>query len=524
MKKRTVIMFLSVVFLIAVLSSAVFAGGQQETANSSAEKSSDPVYGGVLDIGTGITIPFIGYTPGLNNNSYMQFTQIPFESLTFYDEAGNIAPKLAESWETDADKKTITFHLRKNVKFHDGTPFNAEAVKWNIEQYKAAKRTEVSIVESMDVLDDYTIVLNLSSWNSSTLEGIGFFVYYMSPMAVQSNGEDWAKKNAVGTGPFKLVEYKEDVGMKYEKNTDYWVEGLPYLDGINITIINDMSTATASLQAGEIDLLSYASTLQAKTLESSGDFVLETNTNGVGVESTGVIPSSSNPDSPFNNVKVRQALCYAIDRDSIVNALGFGYLKTTNQWASPGSKTYNPEVKGYPYNPEKAKALLAEAGYPNGFNTVIYAFAGDDFNPAVAQMLQEVGIRAKIELVDGPKLYSNMLEGWDGLMYHWASVGPDLGLYMGRHLDPDGAFFAKGILHPEDSLELLEKIRTARDEETKLKYSFELQKLIYDKYALFGKVLYIQAIITIKYPYVKDDNWTKYTAASWTPATAWIAK
>ena len=309
----------------------------------------------------------------------------------------------------------------------------------------------------------------------------------MSPTAVKANGEEWAKNNPVGTGPFKLSEWKGDVGAEFVKNEDYWKEGLPYLDGIDWNLIQDINTATTSLRSGEVDLLSLITPLQLKMLDADGSFERETNKNGIGVTSVGVIPSSANTDSPFNDVKVRQALCHAIDRESLVNALGFGYSQTTNQWAAPAAKTYNPDVEGYPYNPEKAKELLAEAGYPDGFDTVIYAYAGDDYHPAVAQMLEKVGIRAKLDLVDFAKLNTMMLEGWEGLTYHWASVGPDLGLYMGRHLDPNGAFFAKGILHPKDTLDLLEKIRTAKNEETKLKYSFELQKLIYDKYALFGK-------------------------------------
>jgi len=477
--------------------------------------------GGVLKVGTGITIQILGYTPMINNNSYLQYLQIAFDSLLFYDEAGNLAPKLAESWEIDPEAKTITFYLREGVKFHDGTDFNAEAVKWNIEQYQEAKRTEVAVIESMEVVDDYTIVLQLSEWNSSTLEAVGFFVYYMSPTAVQENDTDWAQKNPVGTGPFKMVEWNEGVSIIYEKNSDYWQEGKPYLDGLEYYFITDATTAVAALQAGEIDLLSYAANLEVQNLVDAG-FVRETNSNGVGVESTGVIPASANPDSPFHDPLVRKAFVCAIDRDTLIEALGYGLLEGTNQWAAPGAKTYNPDVVGCPYDPQMAMDLLAEAGYPDGFDTVIYAYEGDDWHPAIAQMLNDVGIRAQIELADGPKLGSNMLEGWEGIMYHWASVGPDLGLYMGRHLDPNGAFFASSILHPDDALDLLEKIRTAPDEESKLEYSFELQKLIYDKYYLFGKVLYIQSINHMKYPYVMDDNFGMFTAASWTPENAWL--
>jgi peptide/nickel transport system substrate-binding protein len=492
-------------------------------AGPSEQASTTPKSGGVLRIGTGQIITILGYTPMISNNSFLQFLQTSFDSLLFYDDAGNLVPKLAVDWETDAEAKTITFHLRQGVKFQDGTDFNAEAVKWNIEQYQAAARTEVAIIASIDVVDDYTVVLNLSDWNSSTLEAVGFFVYYMSPTAVQEHGTDWAQKNPVGTGPFVLEKWDEGVGITYTRNPDYWQEGKPYLDGIEYYFIAYATTLSAALQSGEIDMISYTSILEVENLVAAG-FVAETNSNGVGVESTGVIPASANPDSPFADPLVRKAFVCAIDRDALIAAFGHGYTTATNQWAAPGSKTYNPDVKGCPYNPDLARQLLAEAGYPDGFDTVIFAFAGDTWNPAIAQMLNDVGIRAKIELADGPLLNQNMLHGWDGIMYHWASIGPDLGLYMGRHLDPSGAFFAAGIQHPQDALDLLQAVRTAPDEATKLDYEMQLQKLIYDKYYLFGKVLYVTPIIHTKYDYVTDDNFGRFTAASWTPENAWLDK
>ena len=135
----------------------------------------------------------------------------------------------------------------------------------------------------------------------------------------------------------------------------------------------------------------------AQGLLNDDRFVQEINKSGVGLVGTGLIPNSSNPDSPFADVRVRQAMCYAIDSDALVNAFGYGLLQTTNQWAAPGAVTYNPDVKGYPYNPEKAKELLAEAGYPDGFDTVMNTDAGNkDMFTAAANMLAEVGIRAKV--------------------------------------------------------------------------------------------------------------------------------
>ena len=535
MKKKRVSLLVSVLLVFSMLLSACGGGGTSSSGQSSsgseggdqteavseaagdstdasAASTGEPKEGGVLRIGTGQSPTVIGYTPEINNNSFLQFLRTAFNSLCFYDEEGNLAPELAESWETDPDAATITFHLRSGVKFSDGTDFNAEAVKWNIEQYQSAGRTEVASVASIDCPDENTVVIQLEAWSSSALESIGFFVYYMSPTAFEENGgADWARFNAVGTGPFIMTSFEQGVGVTYEKNPNYWEEGKPYLDGVEFSIISEPTTLENALTAGEIDMISYASIENLQNLEATGNFVRESNENGMGVETVGVIPNSDDESSPFYDAKVRQAFCYAIDADTIVDSLGYGYYTRTNQWAAPGAITYNEDVEGYPYNPDKAKELLAEAGYADGFDTVIYAAAGlENWATAIADQLTQVGIRTQVEMVDATKGNDFMANGWDGIYWHFASVSPDLGLYMGRHLDPNGAFYAKGIQHPQDCLDLLEAIRTAKDDETKVADELELQKLVYDKYALFGLPLYVSAIDAIKYPYVMDDNFTKY--------------
>lgn len=140
-----------------------------------------------------------------------------YDSLLFYDEDGKLAPCLAESWESDAEELTLTFKLYEGVKFSDDTDFNAEAVKWNIEQYQAAGRTEAANVDSIECPDEKTVVIKLKEWNSASLESIGFFIYYMSPTAVENNGVEWARINSSGTGPFVLKSFEQGVSIKYEK-------------------------------------------------------------------------------------------------------------------------------------------------------------------------------------------------------------------------------------------------------------------------------------------------------------------
>lgn len=482
-----------------------------------------PKVGGTLHIGTGQAPGILGYTPDMPRNAHILFLRTAFESLLFYHEDGSFAPQLATEWSADPEACTLTFKLREGVKFSDGTDFNAEAVKWNIGRYQAKGRTEVGFVDTVECTDELTVIFHLKSWNSASLEAIGFFVCYMSPTAVEANGDDWARQHTVGTGPFMLTEWEQGVSMKYERNPYYWQEGKPYLDAVTFTTILETATMENALRAGDIDLVCGAPLDLVRSVEPSGEFILMQNANGVCQESTGIIPSSIDPDSPFYDARVRKAMAMAIDADTLVQALGYGYLTRTNQWAAPGASTYNPNLAGATYDPEQAKALLAEAGYADGFDTVIYGEASrQNWMVVIADQLTAVGIRTTVEVVDSAKVTELMTNGWEGIDFHTATISPDLGLYMGRHLDPDGAYFAKGIQHPQDALELLAKIRTATDDAIKQQYSWELQSLIYDDYTLFGLPLYVTVFFAVKHPYVMGDNATVYTASSWTPADAWL--
>lgn len=540
MRKKVISTFLTVAMVAALLAGCGSTNGSKtnDTAtenaeavsesNESTQTASEVKTGGTLQVGTTQNPSVVGYTPELTNNSFIQFLRCSYESLLYYDEDGNVIGQLATDWTTDSDAATITFHLLEGVKFSDGTDFNADAVKWNIETYKEAGRSEVSYVDSVECEDDYTVKIQLTEWNSSALECIGFFVYYMSPTAYEKNGVDWMRQNSCGTGPYVVSSFDQGVSVKYVKNEDYHIEGEPYLDGINFSIMSDNTTLENALLAGEIDVITYGNDADLMNDFASKDgYTIQENHNGIGVESTGLIPSSANENSPFYDAKVRQAFCYAVDWDTIVSSLSYGLFTRTNQWAAPGAATYNTDLTGYNFDQDKAKELLAEAGYTDGFDTTLYTVSGgfyENVSTAVADYLAKVGINASVEIIDAAKANDYMTNGWDGIFWHWASIGPDLGLYMGRHLDENGAYYAKGIQHPEDCLKLLSDIRSATDNDTKVKLEWELQEKVYDEYALFGMPMYVNPVCHIKANYVEGDDFAKVHAASWSPATTWLNK
>ncbi len=495
--------------------------GQADT-DEKEPASGEPVYGGVLKVGSYLSPSVLGYTPECGSNTNIQYLRLNFNSLCNYDETGALCEDLATEWSSDYESKTLTFKLREGVTFSDGTPFNAEAVKWNIEQYVEAKRSETAEVESIETPDESTVVIHLSSWNSSALNSIGYMVYYMSPTAVQENGVEWARENPVGTGPFVLKEWEKGVCISYEKNENYFEEGRPYLDGIDMQIIEDSTTLLNAFKNREIDILAHCDYTRVNMELDSMGFTKLSNLTGIGCEGTGLICSSAAENSPWADAKVRQAMCYAVDVDTLVEGIGFGYQQKINQWAVEGASTWSPNVKGYAYDPEKAKALLAEAGYGDGFDTVLYTERSDGYAVSISEYLDAVGIRAAVEQIDDNKLSDMMVNGWDGLMFHYFTITPDLSLYMSRHLLADGAYYAPAILHPQDCLDILEQIKTAKDEETKQQLSWSLQEKVYDEYALFGLPLYTEPLATFVYENVHDCQWGFYHASAWEPADTWM--
>ena len=401
-------------------------------------------------------------------------------------------------------------------------------VKRNIEEYQANNRTETANIASCEVIDDTHIKMMMAEPNSSTLESVGFFVYYMSPKALENPSSLDAA--TCGTGPFQLSEFENNAYAIYTKNENYWKEGLPYLDSVEVTLVTESSTANTAFQANEYDMywVGLANPTILQQLDGAGIYVKEDNQNGMGVESLGLIPNSA-IDGPWADARVRRALCYAIDVDAINAAFLMGMAQMTDQWAVPGSATYNDSLNHFTYDPEKAKSLLAEAGYADGFTTNIITISGmSDMLTAIANMLDEVGIHCNIQQVDGATNNQYMKDGtWEGLMLHFATIAPDLGLYMGRHLDKNGAYYAKGIQHPDKEMELLEEIRRCMDPDEKHKLEKELQAAIYDAEdgsCLFGRVLYVNKSSMYKYDYVIDDHATEAFTACWDLSACWLNK
>lgn len=417
-------------------------------------------------------------------------------------EMGAYVPVLATSWELAPDKSHYLFKLRKGVKFHDGTPFNAEAAKWNLDMWVKSKRPRLDKVTSVDVIDDHTIRCNLKGWDAVTLADFAKDTFMISPAAWKKNGEKWVDYNPVGTGAFKLVEFKRNVHVKFEKFDEYWVDGLPYLDGIHFTQIPDPMTTIASLKRGEINAWMGVDPVSAKQLQSAK-----------GLE---VVPNpalhnliqfnSTDPASPWSDKRMREALEYAIDKESLAKTVGRGFFSPV-YWIihsiPPGAGT-TPRK----YNPEKARQLIKGAGHEN-LKVKLYFSVGPDQDAAVAiqAYLKDVGIMATPTPVQGPAFHQKLFE---------PAVGSDLifGNQRGSRSDilvpadetlASGSVFFQGVKRPAGFDDLLNKALQQEDINESLKFLWKMEKLAYDD-AMFVPIYQIQLIV-VQSTKVNDAVW-----------------
>ncbi|MFC1534806.1 ABC transporter substrate-binding protein [Thermodesulfobacteriota bacterium] len=328
-------------------------------------------------------------------------------------DGGIVEPVLATSWKVAQDRKSLILTLRKGVKFHDGTDFNAQAAKWNLDRLIKARK--VRDFTSVDIIDNYTLRCNIKSFKNTIIGNLSRPLM-ISPTAVEKNGLDWARWRPVGTGPFKFVEYIRDAKLFYKRNENYWQKEKPYIDGLEFVVIADKAVQKIAFQKGDIHSL-RASGLLAKELKDLG-YKYVTRAGGTFL----LIPDSKNEGSPFANKKVRLAVSHAIDRKSMAKALGFGFSRPAYHLYPGHSVTSIPNLDIHEFNPEKAKKLLAEAGYPNGFKTSIHTFVRvvpRDYITVIANMLGNIGITVKADFPEAGKYTEYRMKGWkNSLMAH----------------------------------------------------------------------------------------------------------
>lgn len=388
------------------------------TAAPTTAAGAHPVQGSIVRImNQGPTVMF---PPEEGPNDFYT-TNYCLEPLFILNVKGAYEGVVAESWKIDQTAKTLTLNIRKGVKFHDGTPCDAKAIAWNMQLAKDAKVLYYTYIASMDVLDDYTLRLNLSQLDITTITMMSS-MGMISPTAYQNSGttddarKAWARINPVGTGPYKFVEFKRDTYVKFTRNDNYWQTGKPYIKNVTIQIIPDLMVSSALLQSGDADCWwSNANiTTTALDLEKNKRFGVNWWTGGI---SYFILFNSADKTKPWSDSRVRAALEYAINRPELAALVGTGKYIPLTQVAAPGSLADNGGDP-HPFNVQKAKDLLTQAGYPSGFKTTLLTIQRDAVTAAAVQgYLKAAGIDCTLDMSDTARYYNQIwtTTGWSDI-------------------------------------------------------------------------------------------------------------
>jgi peptide/nickel transport system substrate-binding protein len=405
------------------------------TASPTTASAGTPKRGGELTLAMHADFTKLDSSASGADSDHAMFFQI-YENLIVVDSEMNLQPRLAKSWDV-VDDKTVVFHLQEGVKFHDGTDFDAEAVKFNIERMKgeeSLRKADIEPIESVEVIDKYTVQFNLSEPFSPLfallVDNPGFMV---SPAAVEKWGADYAL-HPTGTGPFKFVEYVRGDHLTLERNPDYWQMGadgqpLPYLDRIIAKPVTDSNVRAVQVRTGDVDMTYSLSPSDIQGLTSDPNVTV---TQSPGLAAYVMLLNTD--QELLSKPEVRQALSMAIDREALEQALSVGSGDIRYGPSARNTAYFDPEFAPHPYDPEKAKELLTRAGFPEGGtidlmilpNTIYQQLA-----PAIQAYWEAIGVKTNIRIVEVAAFAEEaQKDTYNAMITSW-----------GNRADPDGNFF-----------------------------------------------------------------------------------
>jgi peptide/nickel transport system substrate-binding protein len=488
--------------------------------------SETPEYGGTLRIIHNHTPGNIGAWWLVTGFADWQYGRWAVENLIGLNSKAEPVPQLAEKWETDPTNTIFTFTLRQGVTFHDGTVFDAAAVKWNLDMQKNSKdKTDFKNVSSIEVVDPSTVRVTLATPDALFVKKLVATStgQMTSPTAYETNGEQWCKQHPVGTGPFILTSFEPDVSLKYIKNPNYWQKGLPYLDAVEFEIVADRTTAVSSFKSGEGQLLVNMGSTEVPELEALGNTVY---TRIMSIYC--LAGNSKDPKSPTNDIRVRRAIAYAMDVPTIVNGVWDGMYPPINQFAIKDGQMWNPNITGYPYDPAKAAALLAEVGItPATPWKTSLSYSTDDQTTQAMTLVQEqlrvVGINIELKPLSFPARQELLSNGWDGLLLLPASCNfdQDYATVLQAFLSKDAYQAGQFIWMPDEYNAAYSAAIAEPDGAKRTVLYQELNKMITDDYCLVIPMFDLGGL-TAQAPELKDCGFLTKSICQYSPESMWI--
>jgi ABC-type transport system substrate-binding protein len=436
---------------------------------------------------------------------------------------------LAESYNIDPVAKTMTFHLRKGVKFSDGSDMTADVVTWNMNLFKDKGRLQQSDnVVSIVATDPNTVVLTFKTYNNEADFNWGWVpifskVAWDKAASTDADRIKWATDHVVGTGPFMLSEFVRDDHVTWVKNPNYWQSGKPYVDKVIFTYIPDSVSAAAVMEKGDADLWNGGTIndylpLMAKGLVRISSWPMLTQD---------IVPNTKDPKSKWQDKNLRMALEYAIDKNALAQVVGKGYYPVLKTMAPPNSWGNDPNYQGRNYDPAKAKQLITAAGYPNGLKVTLLIgndSASTDAGALIKGNFDAVGFQTTLDIADGGRYYGSMFgTGWDDLIFSFAAcaVHQDEDYMAWFGYAPRSNLASLKRDYP-DKTALEHQIEVVTDEATRIKDTQGLYNWLEDNALVIP--LYGVPGQQLTQKYVMGDNAFKGGFPAWPFEDMWLNK
>jgi len=518
-KQKGIMTLLATVIMVLSACTAAAPAGTTSSSAPAAEATTAPAAGaestesatpgpndkdGTLIVGRGGDSVTLDAGPATDGESTKVVNEIVEPLVRLEGTTTNPIPWLAESWET-TDSQTWTFHLRKGVKFHDGTDFNAEAVKFNIDRWRDEKNEyrfgrafeyytsqfgADAAITDVKIVDDHTIQLVLAAPSAVLLNklSLGFAFGINSPTAIKEQGDKYGTPagTSVGTGPFKFVEWVPDDHITVERNDDWWGPR-PNLKSIIWRSIPDNSARFAELQAGTIDQADVVQSDLATAAQDPNLTIYQQPSN-----STGYI-AFQQCTQPFDKKEVREAIAHAVNWAALIPAFYGDYGQSAGSFQPPAILGSNPDIKPFSYDPDMAKQLLAKAGLPDGFTTDFWYIPVErGYFPdskaiaeAIAADLAKVGITVNLKTEDWGAYLDDRLQGkFPMWMLGWGSDNGDPDNFIGYHFStPPGQPKKEDCYDNPKLAQLLIDGRQNPDRTAREKMYKEAEQLVHDDVA-----------------------------------------
>ncbi|MGW8115189.1 ABC transporter substrate-binding protein [Caproicibacterium sp. NSD3] len=467
------ILALTMLFSLTACGNSSGSGGSGSTASTASTNV------GKTDIVIGTAAEAVTLDPqnGWDGNSLYVMRQM-YNGLVKLDNNMKIVGDLAESWKTNSDT-SVTFSLKHGVKFHNGDEMKASDVVFSIERAEnsAKVKTFAADIASVVADDDYTVTINTKTPYAPLMSNLCHTACsIVSEKAAKAEGDKFSAA-PVGTGPFKFSEWDSGDKIILSRNDNYF-GGKVLPSSLTFKLMTDGSARNIALETGDIDMNLIVSASDAARFENESSVKL------ISSMSPKIEYVSMNQKvTPFNNQKVREAINYAIDRDSLNSVATAGYGKVTDSVMNQQILGYSDEVTHYDYNPEKAKAFLSEAGYPNGFSTSILVY-GDSRNTE-AQLIQanlkDVGITLTVTSEESTTMLDQINSGnYDMFImsYNNTTGDPDTSLYMLFDSQIPAASGNRSYTNIPDVDKMLDEARVETDNTKRIDLYANIQKTL----------------------------------------------